>query len=341
MKTEHYLMKYMEAALTTTCIDELNIGRDRFILLRLGEGRVDYTALNLSDVISAFQDLGKIYDFGRNYIGVELTQDVSVLHLDIHGENLMRFDGKLRLIDFGLTFLFDPNQAKEWRKAKMVPYDRNNPNLYFQYDDFSKQPRYDPSNSSWDRYIKGWQKAYRVAPEVLVCRACNRQYPAGLGITECLRCGSKKIETAKLRKADIEGTARLKGVSPGTIGDNPYANKSVSAVDPREYGCIVLTAVLIKEVWAATEKGRDLGMGGTVARSIVNVDVYSQARKGLHTFKAAAPEAGRLVELLLLWFDEMMRRLFDGEEFSARDAVKFFGGVATQASRERRQSASF
>ncbi|MFP4032827.1 MAG: hypothetical protein ACLFRG_13860 [Desulfococcaceae bacterium] len=339
---KHYLLKYFEAALTTTCVDELTIGRDQWLLLELGEGTVDYATLNMSDILSVFQDLQKLYDYSRHYMDVHVTQDVSVLHLDIHGENLMRFGGKLRLIDFGFAQIFSPSQGAEVRKAKPVKYDRNNVNLYFQHADFleDKKSSYDPSEGTWKKYIDDWQQAYREAPEVQRCGGCGRQYPVGLKIEECFRCGSKKIETAKLRRADIEGLARLKGVSPGTIGDNPYAHGTVASVDPQQYGCVVLTAVLIKEIWTATEKGRDLGMGGKPARAILNVNVYSLARKGFHRFKGEAQAS--VVRILLLWFDEMMRRLFDREPFTARDAVKFFGGHReSRPSRHRRHSVSF
>lgn len=341
-RTSHYLMKYFEAALTTTCVDSLTIGRDEYVLLQLGEGTVDYSKLNMSDVLSVFEDLRKLYEFSRHYMSVEVTQEVSVLHLDIHGENLMRFSGKLRLIDFGQAMIFSPEQGHEVRTATPIAYDRHNENLYFQNESFleGKQAYYDPQKGSWRKYIDDWQKAYRVAPEVQLCQGCNRQYPAGLTIKECYRCGSKKIVTSKLRKADITGLANLKGVSPGTIGDNPYADGTVLSVDPQQYGCIVLTAVLIKEIWSATEAGRDLGMGGTAARAIVNVEVYSKARSGLHRFASESQHG--MVSILLLWYDEMMRRLFDGEKFSARDAVTFFGGNrGTQPSRERRHSVSF
>ena len=102
----------------------------------------------------------------------------------------------------------------------------------------------------------------------------------------------------------------------------------------------MLTAVLIKEIWAATESGRDLGMGGGAARAIMNVNVYSKARQGFHQFEGQS-QAG-VVGLLLQWFDEMMRRLFDGERFTAKDAVLFFGGVrGAQPSRQRRHSVAF
>jgi hypothetical protein len=341
-KTSTYLMKYFEAALTTTCVDAITIGRDEYVLLELGEGSVDYKTLNMSDLQSVFEDLAKLYEYSKNYMTVHVTQDVSVLHLDIHGENLMRFAGKLRLIDFGQALIFSPGQQEAVRAAKPVTYDKTNPDLYFQNDSFleGKKAFHDESKGSWKRYIDDWQQAYRVAPEVLLCQGCSRQYPASLIIKECFRCGSKKIVTAKLRQVDIEATARLKGVSPGKIGDNPYANGTVGSVNPQQYGCIVLTAVLIKEVWAASEKGRDLGMGGKAAPAIMNVNVYSQARSGMHLFKGEG-QAG-VVQLLLMWFDEMMRRLFDGETFSARDAVSFFGGNrSTQPSRTRRHSVSF
>jgi hypothetical protein len=82
-------------------------------------------------------------------------------------------------------------------------------------------------------------------------------------------------------------------------------------------------------------------MGRRAAKSILNEDAYPLARKGLHNYKVAAGETGGVIELLLLWFDEMMFRLFDGEKFAPQDAVRFFGGGrTTKASRERRHSAA-
>lgn len=338
-----YLLRYFEAALTTTCIDALIIGRDEYVLLELGEGGVDYTKLNISDIQSVFEDLGRLENFSRHHMNVDITQDVSVLHLDIHGENLMRFDGKLRLIDFGVAMLYSPSQDQMVRDAQPIAYDRNNQNLYIQYGDLldSKKAYYDDQRrASWQEYISNWQKAYREAPEVQLCQSCKRQYPAGLKIAECYKCGSKKIVPAKLRREDINALARLKGVSPGTIGDNPYATGTVKSVNPKQYACVVMTAVLIKEIWSATEAGTDLGMGGKAARAIRNVEVYPQARMGQHKF-SNQPQSS-VTALLLLWFDEMMRRLFDGEDFTARDAVQFFGGSrGSSPSRQRRHSVSF
>jgi hypothetical protein len=340
-RTKFYMMKYFEASLTTTCIDALTVGRTEFILLQLGEGAVDYTKLNMSDLMSVFDDLSKLENYSQNHMNVEVTQDVSVLHGDIHGENLMRFEGKLRLIDFGFAVIFSPGQEALVRRATPIDYDKDNPLLYIQDSGplEDKKKFYDPQGG-WKDYIANWQKAYREAPVVQLCESCRRQYPAGLKITECYRCGSKKIVTSNLRRADIQGIARLKGVSPGTIGDNPYADGEVKQVNPKEYACIVMTAVLIKEIWAATEKGRDLGMGGTKAKSIVNTEVYPKARTGLYKFSAESQSG--VVQLLLLWFDEMMRRLFDGESFTAKDAVVFFGGNrSTKPSVQRRHSVAF
>jgi len=98
-----------------------------------------------------------------------------------------------------------------------------------------------------------------------------------------------------------------------------------------------MTVVLIKEIWAAIERGRDLGMGGKPANMIPNIKVYSLARRGLHFIKDE-PQAA-LIDVLLLWFDEMMRRLCEGEPFSARDAIGFLGGTGGLIeSRRRRRS---
>ncbi len=341
-RTTSYLMRYFEAALTTTCIDSLIIGRDEFVLLELGEGSVNYTMLSIADIQSVFEDLGRLENYSRHYMKVDVTQDVSVLHLDIHGENLMRFNGKLRLIDFGMAMLYSPSQDQLVRDTAPLAYDRNNQNLYFQNDAFleGKKAYYKQDKGNWQEYITNWQQAYRVAPEVQLCESCKRQYPPGLKISECYRCGSKKIVPSKLRRTDIEALARLNGVSPGSVGDNPYASGSVAAVTPKQYSCVVLTAVLIKEIWCAAEAGKDLGMGGTAARAIRNTEVYTKARLGQHKF-TNQPQSS-VIALLLLWFDEMMRRLFDQEDFGARDAFQFFGGSsASSPSRQRRHSVSF
>ena len=68
---------------------------------------------------------------------------------------------------------------------------------------------HNPKAGSWQKYIEDWQQAYREAPVVKCCTGCRRQYPVSLEITECFRCGSKKIETAKLRRADMRSLAKL------------------------------------------------------------------------------------------------------------------------------------
>jgi hypothetical protein len=282
----------------------------------------------------------KLYDFSSHYMSVDVTQEVSVIHMDIHGDNFMRFGGKLRLIDFGQALIYSPGQDELTRAHEIVNYDRNNHNLYFQNAGAieDKKRTYNQDAGSWKKYIEDWQKAYSIAPIVQLCQGCSRQYPAGLSIKECYRCGSKKIVNSKLRRADIEATAKLKGVSPSMIGgNNPYADGKVLAVNPQQYGCIVLTAVLIKEIWSASEAGTDKGMGGGAARAIMNVEVYSRARSGQYKFKEEAQSG--MVEVLLLWYDEMMRRLFDGEGFTAKDAVTFFGGNRSSTpTRSRRHS---
>jgi hypothetical protein len=285
-KTQHHLEKYAEAALTPTCLDALVVGRDEYLLLELGEGTIDYSTLNMSDIVSAFEDLRRSYAFSRHYMAQDMAQDVGVLHTDIHGGNLTRIGGKLRLIDYGLAMVFDERQHHRIRSAVPVADNRDNQNLYLQKASLlsEKQAFYDPrERTTWRRYIEEWQRA---------------------------------------------------------IGDGRYACRPPLFVDSRQYGCVELTVVLIKEIWAAIECGRDLGMGGGPATMIPNIKVYAQARRGMPRIKES-PQAA-IIELLLQWFDEMMRRIIDGEPFSAADAIRFFGSAdGSQASRLRRHSVSF
>ncbi|MBK9368946.1 MAG: hypothetical protein IPN01_22045 [Deltaproteobacteria bacterium] len=76
----------------------------------------------------------------------------------------------------------------------------------------------------------------------------------------------------------------------------------------------MLTAVLIKRTWVAMDREGKLNTGiGKNAKGIENVVIYSTARKLMPKLRAASPGQALLIELLLLWFDEMMRRLFAGE----------------------------
>jgi hypothetical protein len=285
-KTQHYLAKYAEASLTPTCVDALIVGRDEYLLLELGEGSVDYSTLNMSDIVSAFADLRKSYAFSRHYMAHDIAQEVGVLHTDIHGGNLTRIGGKLRLIDYGLAMVFDERQQHRIRSAVPIADSRDNRSLYLQKSSLLRERKafYDPrERTTWRRYLEEWQQA---------------------------------------------------------IGDGRYACGTAPFVDPQQYGCVVLTVVLIKEIWAAIERGRDLGMGGEPAGMIPNIKVYAQARRGMSRIKDSSQAT--IIEILLEWFDEMMRRIIDGEPFSALDAIRFLGGTdGSQASRLRRHSVSF
>ena len=343
-RTKHHLGKYFEASLTSTCVDAMSIGADQYLLLMLGEGAVDYRTLNMADVVAVFQDLQSVFDYSKNYVSTDIAADVSVFHGDIHGDNLMRFNGRLRLIDFGVALIFTDNGDK-WRQTPDRAWNMQSPTLYIEDPGkVADQKAYrDPTKGTIHNYIAEWKKWYREAPGVIVCGGCNRQYPEGMDLKTCMACGSSNLKAAKLRRADMKATANLKDVSPGSVGVNPYADANVPGITPQQYGCMVLTAVLIKEIWCATEAGgKDLGMGGRRAIAVLNHEVYGLARNSLHTFKDESASTGGVIEILLFWFDEMMRRLFRAESFTARDAVRYFGAGArgAQPSRTRRHSMS-
>lgn len=51
-------------------------------------------------------------------------------------------------------------------------------------------------------------------PKVRLCKGCGRQYPLGLTMSECMRCGSKNLVTETLRQQDVEALARLHRITP-------------------------------------------------------------------------------------------------------------------------------
>lgn len=348
-KVAHLLSHMYEARVTPTCVDFVDLGPDQYLMLELGEGEPDYTSLAWTDVVNLFKDLESIYDYQLNHIQTELTQRVAVLHLDMHGGNFMRFGGKLRLIDFGMAMLFNPDTVKKMGTVKLPSWDKlkKNPNLYLINEAaIEDQGRYiDPQGRTPSKFIEDWRR-YQTIPTVLCCKGCNRQYPQGLPLTECWACGSKNLRPEKLRRADIETLARLKGVKPDDIISGPYVDKVVPDFNPEAYGCMVLTLVLIKEIWTAVERKLDaeLGLGEKAkkyeARWIINSEVYGLARRNLTKFKTANREAAFLVELLLMWYDHFMEQLYEGNCLTAKDAVRYFDRGKTATKRGRSQSVS-
>jgi serine/threonine protein kinase len=339
MRINEFLTRFSEGVLTTTCLDFIQRGCDQYLLLELGEGEVDYTALSMADVVSIFEDLSNIQEFGQRYMKIHLTQDVGLIHLDIHGGNMMRFKGRLRFIDFGLAMLYDPNTVEKYKRVKLKTYEqnRNNPEYYLQSETGDNARGFiDPEGGSPKKYLDDWKKSYGVSPTVWVCRACNKQYPNVDKYTECFACGSKKVEKAPLRKVDLESLAKLQKKDPFDLLVRPHKDAKFKRISPVQYGCIVLTAVLIKEIWAAVQYKEKMDFGlGQVAKFIQNVNVYSQARRLFPRFRMAAPESALLIGLLLAWFDEMMLRLLKGDLFTARDAVRYFDRGGSRPKRGR------
>lgn len=334
-----FLARFAEGALTTTCLDVIQRGSDQFLLLQLGEGDVDYSDLQMADVINIFEDLDRIQNYAQNHMKVHVTQDVGVLHLDIHGGNLMRFNGKMRFIDFGMAFVYNPNTVEKIGRIKEKPWSeqRNDPHLYAQSNMIADSRDYsNPGRGSAERYIEDWKSGYRVPPTVWVCRACKKQYPNVDVYTECFACGSKKVERASLRSDDVESLAKLNNKDPFDLLVQPHKDSKVKRITPVQYGCIVLTAVLIKQIWSAAQvkEQMDFGLGEDAAR-IMNVNVYSQARRLFPRFQRAAPGHSLLIGLLLSWFDEMMLRLIKGDLFTAKDALRYFDRGRTRRERGR------
>jgi serine/threonine protein kinase len=334
-----FLANFAEGALTTTCLDVIQRGADQFLLLALGEGDVDYADLQMADIINIFEDLDRIQNYSQNHMKVHITQDVGVLHLDVHGGNLMRFNGKMRFIDFGMALVYNPNTVEKFGRIKQAPWSeqRSDPHLYAHSNMIDDSLNYsDPNRGSAERYIEDWKSGYRVAPTVWVCRACKKQYPNVDLYTECFACGSKNVERASLRSDDIKSLARLNGKDPFDLLVQPHKDSTVKRITPVQYGCIVLTAVLIKQIWSAAQvkEMMDFGLGEDAA-SITNVNVYSKARRLFPQFQRAAPGYSLLIGLLLSWFDEMMLRLIKGDLFTAKDALRYFDRGRTRRERGR------
>lgn len=340
-KLDDILGKMYEADVTTTCIDYTLIGPHRCYLLTMGE-KVDWAQLKLSDIVSIFYDLHTLHHYTSHYTKVELTSNVELVHLDIHPGNMMMFNGRLRLIDFGKSVIVSTSNIE---KVKTKTLD-----AFASHHVGTVKEMMNEDGTSLGNYVANWKSTLeKVNPEVLLCKGCGRQYAQGSKMTECYRCGSKKLEPARLRDEDMVGIAKLKGVDPKTLKvDDPRLAKEVQAIKPEQYLCLVLTVNMLK-TW--------IGISRTIAKHTgvgnLNTSVYGDARKALPDIKQKAPQSAILVELLLLWFDEMMNHLLTGKPYTALDAVKYFdpsgnilsklkgGKVSSSPSRGRSQSVSF
>lgn len=340
VRVDKWLNRFGEASKTSTCLDFIQRGSDQYLLLALGEGSVDWSDVTMADIIAVFQDLDTVEHYNRHHMEVDIVQDVGILHLDIHGENLMRFNGRLRLIDFGQALLYAPDTVKALGKVEEPDYQemRFKRNLYQVGSVEGAKYFTDPSGGTAAKYIEDW-RGYTATPTVKVCQSCNRQYPDLQSFTECMACGAKPLAKAKLRRADMESLAKLKKVKVETLLTGPFKSAQVPDLSPAQYGCMVLTIVLIKEMWAKEESKGQLNTGfGANATQVVNVEVYSTARRLLPKLKAAHASCAMMVELLLFWYDEMMRRLFAGEPFAAADAVRYFQPTKKEVRRGRAMS---
>ncbi len=120
-RQQDILKKFMEADATTTCVDYAMIGCDQYLLLEMGQP-LAWENLQTQDVVSAFRDLLSLEDYAHKNVNVHLTDKVGLLHLDIHGENLMRFDNKVRLIDFGQFLLYSTDFLARSATAQETDY---------------------------------------------------------------------------------------------------------------------------------------------------------------------------------------------------------------------------
>jgi hypothetical protein len=341
MRLDDILKKMYEADVTTTCVDYTLIGPHRCYLLEMGQ-KVDWANLKLADIVSIFYDLHTLHKYTQNYTKVDLVQDVELVHLDIHPGNMMMFNGRLRLIDFGKSVIVASENIPQLKKTKL--------------DDFAShhlgtvKEMLNVDGDSLNNYLNNWKSTLeKVNPEVLLCQGCKRQYARGSTMSECLACGSKNLVAAQLRDVDMESLARLKKVDVQTLKvDNPLKAMKLPEIRPEQYLCLVLTVNLLKSwIGISRKQVQHKGVGN------LNSSVYSQARDALPDIKQKAPGSALLIEILLLWFDVMMNNLLTGKPFTAMDAVKYFdpagnilsklkgGLVKSIPKRGRSQSVSF
>lgn len=316
------LNKLYEADVTTTCVDYTLYGPHRWYLFTKGS-KVEWKSLSLKDVVSVYYDLHTLHNYDTFYTTVELTQRVELAHLDIHPGNMMMFNGRLRLIDFGNSFL----------------YSKDRPVRHFEQDlpsDASPHLReakgiLDRKTANIHNYVADWKATLpKLKPSITLCNGCQRQFPTALKLRECMACGSRNLVTAPIRINTLEGLAKLKNVSVESLMlDDPRTTLKLPPFVPEQYLCLVLNVNLLKSYLGWTRKT----LGFKTFISGQNIATYSQSLKTLPIMAEQHPGAALLVRLLLAWHDEMMNRLLTGVPYTALDAVKFLdpnGSVQTQ-----------
>ena len=179
-KTSHYLMKYFEAALTTTRVRRPHDRARRVCAPRVRRGQRE------------LQDAEHLGHSERLRGHAKAIRVQPPLHDRGHHAGCQRSPprhpwrepdavrGKLRLIDFGQALIFSPGQEEDVRTAKAVKYDRNNSDLYFQNDSFleGKQDSTTQTKAAGSATFEDWQKAYREAPVVKLSRGLQPPIPA-------------------------------------------------------------------------------------------------------------------------------------------------------------------
>ncbi|MBK9368947.1 MAG: hypothetical protein IPN01_22050 [Deltaproteobacteria bacterium] len=224
-RVDRWLYRFAEGAMTPTCLDLLQRGSDQYLLLALGEGDVDWSDLTLADIVAVFQDLDTVEHYARHFMEVELTQEVSVLHLDIHGGNMMRFNGRLRLIDFGKALLYSPDVVQGLAKLELQPFAKEK----FNKDDYltgtiEDSKMYTDPEAAAPRNTSPTGEGTR-GPHGATCKGCNRQHPDLLSVVECMACGSKNIVRERIRRVDLENNAKLKKVSVDSLPGRPVQDR--------------------------------------------------------------------------------------------------------------------
>lgn len=307
------LAKLYEADVTTTCVDYTLYGPHRWYLFTKGS-KVDWKNLSLKDVVSVFYDLHTLHNYERFYTTVELTQQLELVHLDIHPGNMMMFKGRLRLIDFGNSFLYVKDSPLGFFQQPLP--DGSSPHLH------GAKGILDRNTANILNYVNDWKSTLPgVLPNITLCQGCRRQYPLALKITTCMACGSKNLETAPSSKTTLEGLAKLKQVPVESLMlKDPRVALQLPPFKPEQYICLVLTVTLLKTHIGGSRKTKIFE--GFVTGQ--NITTYSESLKTLPYMKQAFPEAALLVRLLLSWYDVMMNRLLNGEPYTALDAVKYF-----------------